>query len=234
MEFEPQWMPYVERETDVEASRRRGYLEDCLAEKIAAWILERLGPEDSTGGSRGLTRLMRGTELTTGRTAIASPDASEWPRGWTREGMGTSIMTIRPYEDADERAVIALWGEVLPDDAPHNDPATVIRKKLAAGGDLFLVATVGPEVVGTVMGGYDGHRGWVYGLAVLPGPTGGKGSAPPSSGAWSGAWPSCGCPKVNLQVRAANAGVVPFYEKLGYAVEDRISMGRRLDPRPAR
>lgn len=44
----------------------------------------------------------------------------------------------------------------------------------------------------------------------------------------------CGCPKVNLQVRAANAGVVPFYEKLGYAVEDRISMGRRLVPDPER
>lgn len=139
------------------------------------------------------------------------------------------MMTIRPYEDADERAVIALWAAVLPDDAPHNDPATVIRRKRATGGDLFLVAAVGSEVAGTVMGGYDGHRGWVYGLAVLPGRRR-EGIGTALVRGLERCLAECGCPKVNLQVRAANAGVVPFYEKLGYAVEDRISMGKRLDP----
>src|ERR1700677_3381539 len=75
-------------------------------------------------------------------------------------------MPIRPYRATDEEAVIALWREVLPDSAPHNDPATSIRNKMAVDPDLFLVAEVDGKVVGTVMGGYDGHRGWIYSVAV--------------------------------------------------------------------
>jgi ribosomal protein S18 acetylase RimI-like enzyme len=77
-------------------------------------------------------------------------------------------MRIRPYQAADEPAVIDLWIQVLPDPAPHNDPATTIRKKLAVERDLFLVAEIEGAVVGTVLGGYDGHRGWVYAVAVHP------------------------------------------------------------------
>src|SRR4051794_7485861 len=77
-------------------------------------------------------------------------------------------MRIRSYEDADEQAVVTLWTEVQSDNAPHNDPITVIRKKLAVERELFFVAVVERAVVGTVVGGYDGHRGWVYALAVKP------------------------------------------------------------------
>src|SRR5262245_18802757 len=77
-------------------------------------------------------------------------------------------MEIRCYEDADERAVTELWQEVLPGTGPHHDPATSIRKKLAVDRDLFLIAAINGTVVGTVMGGYDGHRGWVYSVAVKP------------------------------------------------------------------
>jgi ribosomal protein S18 acetylase RimI-like enzyme len=136
-------------------------------------------------------------------------------------------MPIRPYEDADEAAVIALWNEVLPDDAPHNDPATAIRNKLAVERDLFFVAVEGGAVVGTVLGGYDGHRGWVYSLAVRPQcQRRGVGSALVRR--LEQALAGRGCLKVNLQVRSSNAGVVAFYEKLGYAVEPRVSMGKRL------
>ena len=136
-------------------------------------------------------------------------------------------LRVRPYEDADEAAVIALWNEVLPDDAPHNDPATAIRSKLAVERDLFFVAAVEGAVIGTVLGGYDGHRGWVYSLAVKPQyRRQGIGSALVNR--LEQALAGRGCLKVNLQVRASNAGTVAFYEKLGYAVEPRVSMGKRL------
>ena len=59
-------------------------------------------------------------------------------------------MHIRCYEDSDQQGVIALWSEALPDSAPHNDPATAIRKKIAEERDLFFVADVDGAVVGTV------------------------------------------------------------------------------------
>jgi ribosomal protein S18 acetylase RimI-like enzyme len=136
-------------------------------------------------------------------------------------------MQIRPYQDSDEQPVIALWNEVLPDSAPHNDPATAIRKKLAVERDLFFVAAVDGTVVGTVMGGYDGHRGWVYSVAVRP-QVQRRGIGGALLRRLEAALTERGCLKVNLQVRTSNAGVIAFYEKLGYAVEERVSMGKRL------
>ena len=136
-------------------------------------------------------------------------------------------MQIRLYEDADEQGVIALWREVLPDDSPHNEPARSLRNKLAVDRDLLMVAVEGGAVVGAVMGGYDGHRGWVYSLAVKPEHRRcgiGSGLVRQLEGALAGR----GCLKVNLQVRVTNAAAVAFYERLGYTVEERVSMGRRL------
>jgi predicted N-acetyltransferase YhbS len=65
---------------------------------------------------------------------------------------------IRTFRESDEQAVMDLWRAVSRSDAPHNDPATALRKKLAVDRDLLLVAEIGGNVVGTVMGGYDGHR----------------------------------------------------------------------------
>ncbi|HZZ81126.1 MAG TPA: GNAT family acetyltransferase [Gemmataceae bacterium] len=136
-------------------------------------------------------------------------------------------MQIRPYRDTDVADVIALWNEELADAAPHNDPATAIRKKLAVDRDLFLVAEMDGKIVGTVMGGYDGHRGWIYSVAVaLSHRRQGIGSILIRH--VEKLLTDRGCLKVNLQVRASNAGVVAFYQKLGYAVEERISMGKRL------
>jgi ribosomal protein S18 acetylase RimI-like enzyme len=136
-------------------------------------------------------------------------------------------MHVRAYQDADEAAVIALWNEVLPDSAPHNDPATSLRKKVAVERDLLFVATVGGAVVGTVMGGYDGHRGWVYSVAVSPTHRrAGIGTA--LLRRLEQALVERGCLKVNLQVRASNAAVVAFYRTLGYTIEERVSMGKRL------
>lgn len=138
-----------------------------------------------------------------------------------------SLMRIRPYEESDEPAVIALWQAVLPDSAPHNDPAAVIRQKLAVDRELFLVAEADGTVLGTVMGGYDGHRGWVYAVAVDPQHRR-RGIGGALIRQLEAVLSARGCLKVNLQVRATNAEVAAFYETLGYVVEERISMGKRL------
>ncbi len=136
-------------------------------------------------------------------------------------------MHIRPYQNYDRDAVVALWNEVLPDSAPHNDPATSIRLKLEVDRDLLLVAHEAGEIVGTAMGGYDGHRGWIYSVAVK-----GKyrrcGFGRSLLAQIEAALVKRGCLKVNLQVRASNAEVIEFYRAIGYSIEDRISMGKCL------
>lgn len=137
------------------------------------------------------------------------------------------VVVVRSYEDADEAGVIALWSEVLPPNAPHNDPATSLRLKLAVDRELLLVAGAGGEVVGTVMGGWDGHRGWVYSVAVRPDHRR-RGIGSMLLGRLEELLAARGCLKVNLQVRSSNAGVVAFYETLGFRVEEILSLGKRL------
>ena len=74
-------------------------------------------------------------------------------------------MKFRTYQDKDREALIALWQRVFPDDPPHNDPSQVISAKRAVD-DLIFVALEEDFVVGAVMAGYDGHRGWLYAVAV--------------------------------------------------------------------
>jgi ribosomal protein S18 acetylase RimI-like enzyme len=125
--------------------------------------------------------------------------------------------------------VVALWREVFPGEGGHNDPGRAIRDKLAYQRELFFVAAVDGAVVGTVMAGYDGHRGWIYRVAVDPRrQRHGLGTALLRHAEKELA--ALGCPKINLQVLASNAGVVAFYEKMGYRVEPRVSMGKRLPP----
>jgi ribosomal protein S18 acetylase RimI-like enzyme len=136
-------------------------------------------------------------------------------------------MLLRAYRDSDLQEVLCLWREVSRSDAPHNDPALAIRKKLAVDRDLFLVAEVDGAVVGTAMGGYDGHRGWVYSVAVAA-EYRRRGIATALIRRLEIDLAARGCLKLNLQVHSFNAGVVAFYEKLGFLVEERISMGKRL------
>ena len=92
---------------------------------------------------------------------------------------------------------------------------------------LFLVAVANGRVIGAVMGGYDGHRGWVYSLAVDDHERHrGIGTALVENIEES--LKALGCLKVNLQVVGSNLIVVEFYKRLGFSVEDRISMGKRL------
>ena len=136
-------------------------------------------------------------------------------------------MKFRSYSSEDRDQVISLWQRVLPDNQPHNDPSRVVDEKLSVDEMLFVAEDKG-VIIGTAMAGYDGHRGWLYSVAVDP--------QQRRNGIGRGLvkfaiqiLKSVGCVKVNLQVRATNSQVVEFYESLGFAVEDRISMGKLLN-----
>ena len=77
-------------------------------------------------------------------------------------------MEILPYGTNDENEVIALW-DACGLITPANDPQMDINRKLEVDRDLFLVGRNKSAVVATVMGGYEGHRGWINYLAVAPG-----------------------------------------------------------------
>jgi ribosomal protein S18 acetylase RimI-like enzyme len=135
-------------------------------------------------------------------------------------------MTIRPFADADHRVqVVALWDLVFAYEVPHNQPTVAIDKKLAVDDGLFFVAIEGDVVLGTIMAGYDGHRGWIYSLAVDPSRRHlGLGSRLVRHA--EQALIARGCMKVNLQVRTGNEEVLGFYASLGYATEGITSMGK--------
>lgn len=137
-------------------------------------------------------------------------------------------MRVRSYSEVDEASVAELWREVFPGSPSWNHPETDIQRKLSVQRELFLVATVGSDVVGTAMAGYDGHRGWVYYVAVSPGHRR-QGIGTALMRDVEQRLSSMGCPKLNLQVRASNEEVVAFYMHLGYQVEARVSMGKRLE-----
>lgn len=144
----------------------------------------------------------------------------------------TSSLTynVRPFESADRAAVILLWLEAFPDSAGYNEPSVSIDRKCDFGDGLFFVVELHRQLVGTVMAGYDGHRGWIYSLAVRAAHRR-KGIGTALVRHAEQQLGRLGCPKVNLQVRAENASVVAFYESLGFVVERRISLGKPLNPR---
>ena len=136
-------------------------------------------------------------------------------------------MHVRPCTNHDRAGVIALWERVFPDDPPHNAPAKVFDGKLAMHDDMLFVATDADTAIGTAMAGYDGHRGWLYTVAVAPEHRRrGTGTALVRHAV--GALRRAGCIKVNLQIRATNAAVRGFYEALGFEVEERLSMGMHI------
>jgi ribosomal protein S18 acetylase RimI-like enzyme len=136
-------------------------------------------------------------------------------------------MTIRPYREADEQAVIALWRECGLT-RPQNDPRKDIRRKLQVSPAWFLVGEQAGRVVATGMVGYEGHRGWINYLAVAPSRQQvGLGRALMDEA--ERLLRAAGCPKINLQVRSGNAAAVAFYRRIGFAIDDVVSLGKRLD-----
>ena len=136
-------------------------------------------------------------------------------------------MTIRPYRDADEPAVVALWQQCFPANKPWHEPHGDIQRKRAVQPELFLVGLLDDQLVATILAGYDGHRGWLYRCAVAP-DLRRHGLGRQMVTAALDRLAALGCPKVNLQVLGSNRDVVAFYERLGFAVEDRVSLGKQL------
>ena len=136
-------------------------------------------------------------------------------------------MIIRNYQQSDKEQLIALWKEVFNPKKPHNDPELAINIKIKHKDDLFFVAEKEKQIVGTILVGFDGHRGWIYSLAVLP-KFRYKGIGKELVDKAVAELKNLGCLKVNLQIMGDNSYVLEFYKKSGFIVEDRISMGKTL------
>lgn len=134
---------------------------------------------------------------------------------------------IRPYREADETAVVALW-EACGLTRPWNPPADDIAQLRRSGHGEILLAADGESVVGSVMVGHDGHRGWVYYLAAAPSrrQRGLGRRLMAAAEAWLA---DRGVRKCELMIRDSNAAVATFYDKVGYQREPVLVMSRWLD-----
>jgi ribosomal protein S18 acetylase RimI-like enzyme len=135
-------------------------------------------------------------------------------------------MKIEEFDDGDTQAVVDLWRRcnLL---RPWNDAEKDIERKLKVQRELFLVGKIDARVVATVMGGYDGHRGWVNYLAVDPSHQR-QGIGRAIMDEIERRLLSLGAPKINLQIRDDNLEAIDFYERVGFEKSAVISMGKRL------
>jgi len=135
---------------------------------------------------------------------------------------------IRQFEARDEDAVVQLWqdcGLVVPWNSSHRD----IQRKSRVQAEMFLVACSAGRIVATVMAGYDGHRGWINYLAVHPEHRR-RGLGRRMVSEAESRLRAAGCPKINLQVRRANAAAMAFYRRIGFKEDHVVSFGKRLEP----
>ena len=133
---------------------------------------------------------------------------------------------IRRFRPGDEDVVIRLWREcgLL---RTWNEPGDEIAGNQQSPSGRLFVAASGDEVVGSVMVGHDGRRGWINYLAVLP-TYRRRGLGTTVTATAESYLTELGCPKVNLQVRESNPDVVGFYVALGYMDDHVMSLGKRL------
>lgn len=140
-------------------------------------------------------------------------------------------MQIRAVVADDIDTVVAFWRDVFPEyndpARPQRDPRTNIVRKLAFGDSLFWLAQDDGRVIGTVMAGYDGHRGWIYSLGVDRARRD-HGIGRTLLAHAEDALRTLGCPKVNVQVLDSNGGAREFWQAAGYTADPVVSFGRRL------
>jgi len=144
-------------------------------------------------------------------------------------------MEIRAFAPADTETVVALWEECGLT-RPWNDPRRDIERKLQVQPELFLVGTervetgdggVQEAVVATAMAGHEGHRGWLYYVAVAPALRGG-GRARALVAEAERLLTEAGCPKLQLMVRSGNDDALAAWSALGYERQDVVVLGKRL------
>ena len=141
--------------------------------------------------------------------------------------------SIRMYLPDDKVRVITLWQEcgLI---VPWNNPETDVERKHSDSPELFFVGEMNGELIASCMGGYDGHRGWIYFLAVKQSHRN-RGVASKMVEHVESALVDMGCPKVELMVRNSNEGVIAFYNKNNYKSEAVVVLSKRLiddDPHP--
>jgi ribosomal protein S18 acetylase RimI-like enzyme len=137
-------------------------------------------------------------------------------------------MEIRVFVEADTDAVVDLW-QLADLTHPNNDPFLDIKRKMNDSPWGFLVAMDGRTIIGSIMVGYDGHRGWINYLACHPNHRR-RGVAMSLMNEAQKLLLERGCPKINLQVRSGNESAVKFYESIGYLDDHVTSFGLRLNP----
>ncbi|UCD97085.1 MAG: GNAT family acetyltransferase [Candidatus Bathyarchaeota archaeon] len=133
---------------------------------------------------------------------------------------------INKYNKKHQGAIVDLWEEcglVV----PQNDPIEDIRRKVNFQPELLFVAVLDGQLIGSVMVGYEGHRGWLNYLAVHPSFQR-RGFGTKLVHKAIAELRKLGCPKLNLQVRKSNAPIIGFYRHLGFKEEERVSLGMRL------
>jgi ribosomal protein S18 acetylase RimI-like enzyme len=135
-------------------------------------------------------------------------------------------LVIRPFHPDDEDAVITLW-QKCGLTRPQNNPDLDIKRKLKVNPELFLVGLLDGAIISTVMGGYEGHRGWINYLGVDP-EYRHQDFGRQIMDAVQTKLKTMGCPKINLQIRNDNLGAMKFYQKIGYKIDEVQSMGKRL------
>ena len=135
-------------------------------------------------------------------------------------------LIFRSFQISDEPGVIDLWHRCKLV-VPQNDPKKDIKMKLKVQPELFFVGVISDRIVSTVMSGYDGHRGWLYYLAVDPDyQKHGIGRLMVEKAEMK--LRKLGCQKINLQVRNSNKAVIAFYEHIGFCNDDVLGMGKKL------
>jgi len=135
-------------------------------------------------------------------------------------------MQIRTYKTEDEQQIIKLWLECNLTTA-WNNPKRDIARKMQDSPELFFVGEIDGKIVASCMAGYDGHRGWIYYLAVKP-DLQKQGAASTLMNHAEKALREIGCPKIDLMVRKTNHKVISFYHKIGYTDDPVVVLSKRL------
>ncbi|MEB3766950.1 GNAT family acetyltransferase [Acinetobacter sp. MD2] len=138
------------------------------------------------------------------------------------------MFIIRPFLDGDLEDLVQLW-EICGVTKPWNNPETDIFRKTQQGDQLFLIAEKDNKLIASVMGGYDGHRGWIHYLAVHPQHQR-LGVATALIQHIEKRLIAIGCPKVQLLIRQDNLSILNFYDQLGYEEVEAVCVGKRLIP----
>lgn len=141
--------------------------------------------------------------------------------------MNLSHINIRPFQPDDEKALVELW-RACNLVRSVNNPQRDIQRKLRVHPEWFLVGILDGQIVASVMAGYEGHRGWLNYVAVNP-KFQRRGFGRAIIAEAERLLSKAGCPKVNLQVRGANSAAIDFYRAIGFAIDEVVSMGKRLE-----